>query len=195
MEISNSKPDTRSRILQAAIRVFSQKGFHNARVEEIATEAQVGKGTVYEYFSSKEELFYQLFKSCSDAYLKSLTQDLASLNSVGDRLEKIVYLHLKFIKNHRDIARIIFQEHHELGEKLHRWIWSKREEKLNIISNLLEEGIRKGELRAVNTRVAAQVFLGAVVSVGSTIAFAGDDVPLAETTTAIVEIFLKGVGR
>ena len=52
--------DKRLRIIEAAVIVFSRKGFHRAKVEEIAEVAGVGKGTVYEYFKSKKELFLEM---------------------------------------------------------------------------------------------------------------------------------------
>ena len=51
----------RQRIINGAIAVFSRKGFYKATIEEIAEQADVGKGTVYEYFSSKKELFQEMF--------------------------------------------------------------------------------------------------------------------------------------
>lgn len=53
MGSGNAKLSKRDMILAAAIRVFSQKGYHHTRMEEIAIEAGIGKGTIYEYFSSK----------------------------------------------------------------------------------------------------------------------------------------------
>ncbi|MDH7498134.1 MAG: helix-turn-helix domain-containing protein, partial [Syntrophomonadaceae bacterium] len=58
------RKEKRQLILEAAARVFSQRGYHQAKVEEIAAAAGVGKGTVYEYFDSKLELFQQM---CSAA--------------------------------------------------------------------------------------------------------------------------------
>ena len=50
-------PETKDRILEAALLVFGEKGYHNATMAEIAEAAAVGKGTLYWYFSSKEKLF------------------------------------------------------------------------------------------------------------------------------------------
>lgn len=60
MPIIVDKAQKRKEILAASMRVFAQKGFHRARMEEIAAEACIGKGTIYEYFRSKTELFLSL---------------------------------------------------------------------------------------------------------------------------------------
>jgi len=61
MKISDSKvPDKKRRLLEAAYAVFSTKGYKNTKIEEVATEAGVAKGTVYRYFKNKESLFFEL---------------------------------------------------------------------------------------------------------------------------------------
>ena len=56
--LSNTpSPETKERILASALIVFGEKGYHNATMAEIAEEANLGKGTLYWYFSSKEDLF------------------------------------------------------------------------------------------------------------------------------------------
>jgi AcrR family transcriptional regulator len=60
-------PNRRTNILEAAARVFAEKGYATTRIIEVARAAQVGKGTIYEYFPSKEALFFAVFESMMDA--------------------------------------------------------------------------------------------------------------------------------
>ena len=55
-------PEKKNNIIAAAIRVFSQKGFAGARIIDVARDADIGKGTIYEYFQSKEDLFFAVFQ-------------------------------------------------------------------------------------------------------------------------------------
>ena len=57
---ANPERRTRERIMEAALRVFSQKGYHDARVDEIVEESQTSKGAVYFHFPSKEQIFLAL---------------------------------------------------------------------------------------------------------------------------------------
>ena len=59
--IKIDKDAKREAILKAAQKVFSRKGFNNARIDDVAREAGIGKGTVYEYFASKDDLFFGAF--------------------------------------------------------------------------------------------------------------------------------------
>ena len=53
-------------LVEAATRVFAEKGYASTRVADIAVRAGVGKGTVYEYFASKEELLFAVFESINE---------------------------------------------------------------------------------------------------------------------------------
>ena len=57
-----SQMDKKDRIIEAAARVFAQKGYAGAAVADIAVEAEIGKGTIYAYFDSKENLFFTVFE-------------------------------------------------------------------------------------------------------------------------------------
>jgi TetR/AcrR family fatty acid metabolism transcriptional regulator len=70
------KNKKRREILQAAMRVFARDGYHRAKMEAVAAEAGIGKGTVYEYFKSKTDLFLVLYDhmlaELKDFYMKEL---------------------------------------------------------------------------------------------------------------------------
>lgn len=76
MPIVVNKKKKREDILDAAMRVFAQKGFHRTKMEEVALAANIGKGTIYEYFQSKSELFLSLhahmLAQLREFYLKEL---------------------------------------------------------------------------------------------------------------------------
>jgi TetR/AcrR family transcriptional regulator, fatty acid metabolism regulator protein len=75
--------EKRRQILNAAIRVFAQKGFHRCRISDIASEAKVAYGLVYHYFENKEEILNSIF----DENWGLLTEVLASADQRGDDLE------------------------------------------------------------------------------------------------------------
>jgi AcrR family transcriptional regulator len=67
-EISEVRSAKRDALVRAAVTVFSQKGFHATKMQEIADAAGVGKGTMYEYFDTKDELFLAVYDAWMDAY-------------------------------------------------------------------------------------------------------------------------------
>ncbi|KUK10884.1 MAG: Transcriptional regulator, TetR family [Clostridia bacterium 41_269] len=101
MDIKNPEEKKR-RILDAAAKVFSKKGFHKAKIEEIAKEAGIGKGTIYEYFASKEELFKEMLSSISRKYIKVF--DPQSHDSAVEQIRKIIEQHFNFMLEKKDLA-------------------------------------------------------------------------------------------
>ncbi len=153
--------EKRMQILQAAVKVFSAKGFHNAKVEDIAQLADVGKGTVYEYFSSKAELFQEMFRSGMECYLDSVRSEIGGAGaSCRDRLIKIAEIHLQFILDYKDMAKITMSEPTHFDREFRQQIFAGREEKQKIIRNIIEEGISTGEFAQVDTEAATLAFSG-----------------------------------
>ncbi len=186
--------DKRSQIIRAAARVFAAKGFHLAKVEEIASDAGVGKGTVYEYFSSKKELFQEMFKSSSMFYLETFRLKLAGEKTIAEKLSQIVTLHLQFIDQHKDIGKILLREHSEIGEGLHQWMMARQEEKVSFVKGMFDEGVQTGELRPMDTEIAARTFFGSVAAVGGyMMCQEKDDFDLDHISEQTTDLFIKGI--
>jgi AcrR family transcriptional regulator len=86
-DLRQQKTEKRNRIVEAAARVFAQKGYAGAVVADIAVEARIGKGTVYEYFNSKEDLFFAVFEWFQKKTAEAATVRIYSLGGgAADRL-------------------------------------------------------------------------------------------------------------
>jgi AcrR family transcriptional regulator len=88
IDIHKQKTKKRDQIIEAAAQVFAQKGYSGAVVADIAVQADIGKGTVYEYFSSKEDLFFAVFEWFQKKTEKAATVGISALGgSAADRLK------------------------------------------------------------------------------------------------------------
>ena len=94
--ISDRKAERQASIILAAHEVFSSKGFHQAKMEEIAKKAGVGKGTLYEYFKSKRELFCGMVKQWMIWYYQSIQQAAEEGDDVKQKLGSMMMAHMKF---------------------------------------------------------------------------------------------------
>lgn len=185
----------RQKILQAAARVFARKGFHEAKMEEIAQEADVGKGTVYEYFPSKQSLFFEMLEAGQDFYASTLTRELDGESVLRCKLEKIVLLHLNFIKNHKDLARVMMQEFLQLGGEIRDAVLVTRQHKIDLIGEIFQEGIRQGIFRPMDTVLVARMFFGSVHAIGAPMVFLEEDPDLEQLAGELVEVFWKGIEK
>src|SRR6059058_5658750 len=94
----------RERILRAAIDVFAQNGYFNAKVSEIAKAAGVADGTIYLYFDGKEDILITIFREHTRSYLQSLERDLANIRQPEDRIRVAIRHHLETLGRDRALA-------------------------------------------------------------------------------------------
>lgn len=185
--------DKRKKILKAAVKVFSQKGFHAAKVDEIAQLADVGKGTVYEYFSSKEEVFQEMFKAGMQFYVENISNELMPEQSCRQKLERVAQLHIKFITHYKDLARIMMTEHTQFDEEFRDWICQHRSSNMKMIEEIIAAGIVSGDLRQINSQIAAMVFSGILGSMFEPIVFSGQKVNPKELSKTVIDIVFNGI--
>ncbi|MGI6551883.1 MAG: TetR/AcrR family transcriptional regulator [Bacillota bacterium] len=185
--------DKRTQILEAAVALFARKGFHQATVEEIAVLAGVGKGTVYEYFESKKHLFLEMLAHVAEIYYASYRELLKTCTGCKEKLEVIFRSHLRFIYDHRDMARLILYNHHFIGEGLQQWMVAKDQTRADHMVEILEEGVRQGQIRPVDCRVAARIMTGALWSMAYELVFLPGEKNLQELEKKAIDVFWRGL--
>src|SRR5947209_3180393 len=106
----NKGSDKRGRILDAAIKVFAERGFHSATVAEIAREAGVADGTIYLYFKGKDDLLLRLFDEKMTQLLAEARSELESEKTAPEKLRRFIELHLALVEQNPDLARVLIVE-------------------------------------------------------------------------------------
>lgn len=138
----------RELIIEAAIQVFSQKGYHNTRMEEIAQAAGIGKGTIYEYFDSKLQLFQSMMEDSLQVYFRRMEVQKTERTPMSERLRLMIEAHIRFCLENRELTRVLFGEAEAPDKELMEWALAMRKDKLARMQSLLVEGIDTGELRS-----------------------------------------------
>jgi len=85
----SAKEAKRAAIVAAAAAVFARQGFIRTRMADIAVEAEVGKGTLYEYFSSKDELFFAVFDEVHRVTIENLRRDIELGGTAREMLTRL----------------------------------------------------------------------------------------------------------
>ena len=93
-------------ILGAALRLFSEKGFHNVLMQEIAEESEFGIGTLYNFFESKEQLFVELMKTGIEKFGQLLIPILDSNKEEEKKLSEFIQAHVDLIENNIEFIRL-----------------------------------------------------------------------------------------
>ncbi len=97
-------------ILQAARELFARKGYYNTTLEEIAHHAQFGKGTIYNYFSSKEDLFWGILRGLLDTAIQVAESSITLPGSSRDKFTAYAKAILSYSEENADLFHMIVRE-------------------------------------------------------------------------------------
>lgn len=152
-------------IMDAAMELFAKKGYHNTKMIDIAKNAGIGKGTIYEYFSSKENLFIEIIESTIFSFCQQFDHfdnEDTSNNKLCNYLQ-FEYNNIKTRgKSFFTIISIIMNSELNKNQSIHNIFQKFHEFRFNIIKEIIEDGITKKEFKQVNPNTAAIAALGAV---------------------------------
>lgn len=191
MEVKKGK---RELILEAAINVFSTKGYHNTRMEEIATQAGVGKGTIYEYFSSKLHLFQEMMEESVRFYTKKLINFDSDSISFSEKIFLLLEGHIQFCKEYKELTRIVFWDTEIFDEELKEWAYILRKEKENHMCEVVQMGIDKGEIKPIDPKIVTYLIAGVLGYLWAPITLEDWDVDATELAREITDVIMNGIG-
>jgi AcrR family transcriptional regulator len=181
----------RSGILKAASSVFARKPFHEVRTDEIAAEAGVGKGTLYRYFPTKDDLFYATLVDGFDEMDLVLEGLRAGDGAPAEALAACAKEAVRIFWARPSFAMVLHRDERRFRSR-ERELRRRRETLLRFVRETISRGAARGDFRAVDPRVAADLFLGMIRAV---ILYHGaSDTPVA-LVKALTETFLGGIGR
>jgi AcrR family transcriptional regulator len=148
--------DRRVEIAEAAMHLFSEKGFNETSMREIGEAAGAGKSTLYDYFPSKEEIliFFAVeeVRQLAGLAAEILTQELSAAEKLRrilhKQMEYLVANKLLYLKLSFETQRLSFESQQRL--QLHRHAYQ------DMLCSLLQEGIHNGEFRPVNPLLAVR---------------------------------------
>ncbi|MCX6138168.1 MAG: TetR/AcrR family transcriptional regulator [Ignavibacteriales bacterium] len=152
--------DTREKIITAALEIFASRGKHGARMEEIASKADVNKALVYYYFNSKDNLFREVLMLIMDHMYRSILEMAnkleANTENPLDRIRRMVLSHFEAFSKNEAYAKVFIQavavDPEDVQEALsrlrkdHSWMNSK------MLTGFLEEGKKSGFFRDIDTQ-------------------------------------------
>jgi AcrR family transcriptional regulator len=177
-------------MLDAASRLFAAKHFHEVRMEDIAAEAGVGKGTLYRYFLTKDDLYLKLLERAAEEYLARLRRAVQTAEGARARLVAVAGAVIAFFDAQPHILELIQRAEVDRGRGAgFPWLGA-REGLFRLVGGLFAEGCERGEFRVADPELAMMLLLGGLRTV---IRFGPQPRPpcLAER---VVDALLQGSG-
>jgi AcrR family transcriptional regulator len=181
-----------TRILQAAVELFTERDFHQVLMEDVAAHADVGKGTVYRYFPTKEELYCATIFEGWDRLGKELEAVVQQHGPLSDTLEQVTRQVLSYFWRRRQFATLVHRlENNIEGEEQADWK-RRRDSIVGVFADILNKGVAAQELSGEQLRLITEMYLGMLRSI---ILYHGNhDTPETMSPLA-VQLFLDGLSN
>jgi TetR/AcrR family fatty acid metabolism transcriptional regulator len=187
--------DKRQVLLAAAVRVFAEKGYHAARVGDIAEEAGVAYGLLYHYFRSKDEVLETIFRTTWSNMLATVESIAETGGPAREQLRRVTEVILRTWRRDPDLVRVLVREVTR-SPQLQRQV-DEISAALQSLQAIVERGQEAGEFRAdIDARLASVVWYGALEEIltGWVLGrLADDDDAIAEAERAVVTIVADGI--
>ena len=153
-------------ILDAAVRVFAERGYNTARVSDIADEAGVAYGLMYHYFGSKDEVLDTLFLDRWNVLLDAIREVDRGDADPRDKLYAVTSFIIDSYRYDPDLMKVIIVEVTRAANSFGRKHLDRIREAFDLIADIVESGQRSGRFRDhVTPRFAAMAFYGAIEQV------------------------------
>ncbi|HKM35293.1 MAG TPA: TetR/AcrR family transcriptional regulator [Lachnospiraceae bacterium] len=161
---------TKERIFQAALNTFAQQGYEGARMDKIASEVGISKASLYFYFKSKEEIFQELFEDIIQKYSAKMKM-IVEKNKDMSSLERLSAIYREYLEYNWDNVemdfwnRIYYVAPSSLKEEIISRTLESKDAFISELTQAMEEGIERGEIRSMNASHMATTFYYALTCI------------------------------
>ena len=195
MQAREQRNDKRGRILDAAVKVFAERGYFSSTVAEIARAAGVADGTIYLYFKSKDDLLFELFDEKMTQLIADAKSALAEEKDAPSRLRRFIRLHFSLVEKNPDLASVLVVELRQSAQLLKAADRQKLGAAyLELIGQVVREGQERGELDAsVSPGTAKRAIFGALDELALGWLLSGRRASLKKTGQEVAEWLVRGL--
>ena len=150
--------EKRRELVGKAADLFDRAGYHTTGVSELAQAVGIRKPTLYHYFSGKDEILFSIHEEFIDLLIER--QESRPVLGASDELREVMADVLGLMDTHRGHVRVFFEHHRELSAADRETIRVKRDRYQSLVEGVIVRGIRDGELRDVDPRLATLAVFG-----------------------------------
>lgn len=187
--------DKRKTILKVSKALFSRFGLVKTTVDEIAKLARIGKGTIYHYFKSKEDIFAEVIQKESNTLQEKIQQALNNENTPRGKLTAFIktrFRHLKELTNYYSALTDDYLQHYVFIEEARR---EYLEREIQTVRDLLDEGVEKGVFKIKDTKLAAESIILVLKGLEYPWTVEKDVLDLERSTNQFLNILFKGIEK
>ena len=180
----------RHEIFHQVVNIFLKKGFQETSMREVAEAAGLGKSTLYDYFKTKDEILVYFFEEQSNDMVEEAQKVALQNLSADKRLRQVMQKYLENLLANKNLFLKLTAESQRVKMESQKQIQEKRHAYQDMIRALIDEGIREGVFRKVNSLLAARLLISGMSSVIYGSRTTGTP---QEMLKDALDIFLKGI--
>jgi len=191
---SSKKPDKYYAILEGALKVFAENGFHKSQVSRIAKEAGVADGTIYLYFKKKEDILTSLFQEKLGELVEKFNTGVNEQMTAKEALYKVCEIHFSELEGNVNLAFLTQIELRQSDLELRKEIGLALKRYIILIENILERGKQDGSFRAdFDAKLVRLLIFGGMDEVVTSWLISGQKYSLTAQVGPTVNFFMKGI--
>lgn len=150
----------REEIIDQAAKIFKEKGFKNATLQDVADQLELTAPAVYYHVKNKEEILFEIYKKTMNLGLETLRSISYDSSTSTIKLKRIIYEYTTLVINNIEMFTVYFQEKHHLAPDNYDFITNQEREFALIIRKVYQQGIDNGEFISLNPAVVTNGILG-----------------------------------
>ncbi|MFC4022602.1 TetR/AcrR family transcriptional regulator [Oceanobacillus longus] len=156
----NNKPKY-NQIIEAAVRVIAENGYHGSQVSKIAKAAGVADGTIYLYFKNKEDVLVSVFEEKMGQFIEKIAESTSQKQNAEEKLQTLIEEHFGQLSADYYLAIVTQLELRQSNYSLRLQINNVLKPYLTVIDNIVREGIEQNHFRSdLNTPLVRQMIFG-----------------------------------
>lgn len=194
----SEKEAKRTAIITAAATVFARQGFIRTRMADIAAEAEVGKGTLYEYFNSKDELFFAVFDELHQVTMNNLRSDIDLGGDAREMLKRLFATGARLVRQQVEQQAVVLDfwavsRGQMLEQRFHESCTASYGVYRTLTAQILEQGKKNGELRSeVDADALAVMIVAAFDGLGVQLFF-DRQLPVEHIVSTLIDNLCNGI--
>lgn len=187
--------DKYHQILNAAIKIFAEQGYHNSTISQVAREAGVADGTIYLYFKNKADILFNFFSFKTRRVFDQFKEAVDKAEHAEDKLRNLIRRHFDEFQHDPNMAVVFQREALQARYIDEAYIKDITKMYLDIIDDIFTTGRAEGSIREdFPTGLAKRFILGAVNEVINTWVVTGIKYDLVTLADPLVDLYFKGIG-
>jgi AcrR family transcriptional regulator len=185
----------RQEILDKALKLFTEHGFHNVSMQQIARASEFAVGTLYNFFESKDALFDEITRSCVEQIVGALSAIIDGPGNEAQRLRAFIRYHPRLLEEHEEFVKLYVSV---LGPKARKLPRNRDENHMgNVLDSkveqLIEAGISKGIFRSVDPVITAKAISSTMQTVSFETVGLDDKARITDIFSKVEQLFIDGL--